>query len=261
MTNSAFDALPQALRRQARIETIAGVPTLLVQPTTPRPRRGWPMLVWMHGRTARKELDPGRYLRLMRSGIGVCAVDLPGHGDRSDPALHDSNRVLDIVLHMRDELDAVTLGAIEALDIDASRVAVGGMSAGGMAAIARLCTKHRFRAALLLATTGDWTSLSAWSAMTQSQRALIADINPLGHLDAWRPIPVLAVHCTADTWIPWPAQRRFLQAVAARGEDNLVEVKQFHETGAPFEHVGFGRYAAHVKEDERAFLVRTLTQT
>jgi len=34
----------------------------------------------MHGRTANKELDPGRYLRLIRAGIAVCAIDLPGHG-------------------------------------------------------------------------------------------------------------------------------------------------------------------------------------
>ena len=258
MTHSAFDALPQGLRRQARVETIAGVPTLLVAPTTPRPERGWPMLVWMHGRTARKELDPGRYLRLMRSGIAVCAIDLPGHGDRSDPALHDSSGVIDIVMQMRDELDPVTLGAIESLDIDGSRIAIGGMSAGGMAAIARLCRPHRFRAAMMLATTGDWTSLAAWSSMDTPQRAHLELANPIEHLSHWRPIPVLGVHCRADAWIPWTGQQRFLQAISSLGPPGLVKVEQFEETGAPFEHVGFGRYAAHVKEAERAFLVDTL---
>jgi dienelactone hydrolase len=216
------------------------------------------MLVWMHGRTARKELDPGRYLRLMRSGIAVCAVDLPGHGDRMDEALHGSNRVLDIVLQMRNELDGVTLGAIEALGVDSSRVALGGMSAGGMAAIARLCSAHRFRSAMLQATTGDWTCLEAWTAMHAQSQGAIVELNPIAHLDNWRPLPVLAVHSETDAWISWPHQQRFLQAVAARGETGLVQVQRFKETGAPFEHVGFGRYAAQVKEDERAFLVETL---
>ena len=121
----------------------------------------------------------------------------------------DSNRVLDIVLQMRDELDHITLGAIEALDVDASRVAIGGMSAGGMAAIARLCRPHRFRGAILLATTGDWASLAARPNMDAPQQDDLDRLSPMSQLAHWRPIPVLAVHCQGDAWIPWAGSSGF----------------------------------------------------
>ncbi|MBT4768842.1 MAG: hypothetical protein HOO04_10850, partial [Phycisphaerae bacterium] len=88
-----FDALPSALRKQGRLAHCGAVPTLLIQAeevnTAPPP-----LLLWIHGRTAFKELDPGRYLRLMRRGISVCAIDLPGHGERLDPRLHKPAHIM-----------------------------------------------------------------------------------------------------------------------------------------------------------------------
>ena len=258
MTNTAFEALPQAIRRTARIEQLADIPCLLIPPQGGASPTGAPMLLWLHGRTACKELDPGRYLRLMRSGIAVCAVDLPGHGERHGAHMDDPARVVDIVLQMADEIDAVTWAAIDALGVNADRVALGGMSAGGMAAIARLCLPHRFRALTLEATSGDWSSLASWSHLDDQARALATERDPIRHLEGWRPLPVLAVHARGDQWIPWSGQQRFLELLRTRG--CAVQTEVFDETGALHEHVGFGRYAAQVKETQRAFLVNTLQE-
>ena len=256
--NPVFEDLPQAIRRTARIEHLAEVPCLLIPAHAEAPKTGAPMLLWMHGRTASKEVDPGRYLRMMRSGIAVCAVDLPGHGERHAAHMNDPARVVDIVLQMVDEIDAVTWAAIDALGVNPDRVALGGMSAGGMAAIARLCLPHRFRALTLEATSGDWSSLASWSQLDEQARAKAMERDPIRHLDGWRPLPVLAAHARGDQWIPWSGQQRFLELLRTRG--CAVQTEVFDETGALHEHVGFGRYAAQVKETQRDFLVHALQE-
>src|SRR5262245_11172372 len=77
-----FSQMPSALRANARWQRLgpSDIPALLVHPDWNSGQPA-PMVLWMHGRTVNKELDPGRYLRWMRAGIGACAVDLPGHGE------------------------------------------------------------------------------------------------------------------------------------------------------------------------------------
>ena len=96
------------LRDRARWQRFgsSGVPALLAHPD-------WdtgelvPVVIWMHGRTANKELDPGRYLRWIRAGIGVCAVDLPGHGERFDASQQEPEAALDVILQLQNNLDRV----------------------------------------------------------------------------------------------------------------------------------------------------------
>ena len=256
MTTAAWDALPQGIRRVARTTAIGDVPCLLIPAESSTPHRKAPLLVWMHGRTANKELDPGRYLRVMRSGINICAVDLPGHGERYEDDMDAPARVVDIVLQMSAEIDTVTLGALDALQADAGNVAIGGMSAGGMAAIHRLCSVHQFKAAVLEATTGDWSNLASWSHLDDAARTRATQADPMRQIATWRPIPVCAVHSRGDQWIPFAGQQRFFEQLRMRGGD--IHLHAFQDTGAPHEHVGFGRYAAQVKELERDFLARTL---
>jgi alpha-beta hydrolase superfamily lysophospholipase len=249
-----FDALPSSLRARAQLDQFGPVPVLLAspEPTSDPP----PLLVWLHGRTANKELDPGRYLRCIRAGIAVCAMDLPGHGDRGDVALQTPERVIDVVLQAADEIDAVVLTAIDRLGADARRVAIGGMSAGGMASIARLLRPHRFAAACLEATSGDWASLPMVSHASRPDRERIIANDPVTHLNAWRSIPVLAIHAKLDQWIPMQPQWRFLDAIAARGPSSLIERVVYDRTGAPGEHAGFGSHAADAKAAQIEFLRR-----
>jgi hypothetical protein len=94
-------ALPSALRAASRSTRLSDhdVPALLAHPDWEGGERV-PLVLWMHGRTVTKEIDPGRYLRWIRAGIGACAVDLPGHGERFDAALQEPERTLDVVLGM-----------------------------------------------------------------------------------------------------------------------------------------------------------------
>jgi pimeloyl-ACP methyl ester carboxylesterase len=147
--------LPASVRERARFETLAGVPALVVHPgfaadgcMHPGIEGGRaPVLLWMHGRTANKELDPGRFLRLVRAGIATVSVDLPGHGARLDEALQQPERTLEFVERMAGEIDAVVEAMLATGWFDDTRIAIGGMSAGGMAALIRLCRAHPFRAA------------------------------------------------------------------------------------------------------------------
>jgi pimeloyl-ACP methyl ester carboxylesterase len=211
----------------------------------------------MHGRTATKELDPGRYLRLARAGIGSCAIDLPGHGERGSEAGMRAEAVLDNIEQAALEIDDV-VNALGRRNFDLDRMAIGGMSMGGMVTLVRLCRPHRFRATVLEATSGNWR--------VQHQRQFFdhesADrLDPIRHLDRWREIPVLAVHSRADEWVDFDGQSAFLDEVrrrAARPED--VELMALDETGAPYEHLGFGRRTNEVKNREVEFLSRHLAE-
>ncbi|MFM7051032.1 MAG: alpha/beta hydrolase family protein, partial [Planctomycetota bacterium] len=232
-------ALPASVREKSRVERLAGVPALVVHPSFGEGGDGAPApaLVWMHGRTASKELDPGRFLRLVRAGIATVSLDLPGHGERHDDLLQQPERTLAAVEQMAGEIDGVVESMRASGLFRMDRLALGGMSAGGMAALVRLCSPHGFRAACVECTTGSF----AWQrhrAMYEPQRA--ARLDPIAHLDAWRPIPLLVLHNELDAWIAADGQREFAEAVRARGPAGLVEMHVYGETGAPHEHAGFG---------------------
>jgi alpha-beta hydrolase superfamily lysophospholipase len=253
--------LPQSVLALSRHALLGdGVPALLVHPhldrDAGRASRPAPVLVWMHGRTVSKELDPGRYLRLARAGIASCALDLPGHGERFDAELQDPARTLEVVERMAAELDAVVADLERSGEHAGCRRAVGGMSAGGMAALVRLTRPHAFDAALLECTTGSWR----W----QRSRAMfdpvrVAAMDPIEHLAGWRDIPLLALHNQGDEWVPVDGQREFVEAVRARSaRPDTVRMAEFAATGAPQEHAGFGRCAPEAKERATRFLAETL---
>jgi alpha-beta hydrolase superfamily lysophospholipase len=257
--------LPASVREKSCAMVLAGVPALVVHPAfdtrvdaaSGRVLHGdrAPVLLWMHGRTANKELDPGRYLRLVRAGIATVAVDLPGHGARMDDALQQPERTLELVERMVGEIDPIIEAMCATGWFDHSRLAIGGMSAGGMAALIRLCAAHPFRAACVECTTGS-LSWQRNRAMFDPPRA--ARLDPIQHLDAWRALPLLVLHNTLDAWVAVEGQREFVEALRARGVANAVEMHEFSETGAPHEHAGFGRFGGDAKDRLTNFLVKHL---
>ncbi|HMN95952.1 MAG TPA: alpha/beta fold hydrolase [Phycisphaerales bacterium] len=216
----------------------------------------------MHGRTVSKEIDPGRYLRWLRAGIVTCAVDLPGHGERFEESLQRQESTLEVVERMVEEIDGVVAALEEIAPIDPARIAIGGMSAGGMAAIVRLCREHRFACASVEATTGSWR----WQShrpMWDAERA--TRLNPIEHLGGWRDIPFQALHALHDEWVAAEGQREFLDALRRRagGPDGAsrIEFVLFEErTGAPFEHAGFGRLSAVAKDAQLRWFRRWLLE-
>lgn len=221
----------------------------------------------MHGRTVTKEIDPGRYLRWVRAGIVACAVDLPGHGERFEARLQTPEATLEVVEQMVQEIDGVTEalrahllheGPAGAGD-SAPRLSlgIGGMSAGGMVAMARLCRRHPFVAASVEASTGSWRRQSHRAMWDQAR----ADrLDPIEHLESWREIPFQAIHARHDEWVNVDGQREFIESLRARAaQPGQIEFEVFEErTGAPFEHAGFGRFGAKAKDLQTQFWQRRL---
>lgn len=286
--NARFADLPAALRARSITTRLAGVPALLAHPdegwmpgmsgtdcseqqsvariVTPRP-----VVMWMHGRTVNKELDPGRYLRWVRAGLAACAVDLPGHGERFVEEQQGSDATLDVVEQMAGEIDSVVDalgGARWRGTFDTTRMAIGGMSAGGMATLIRLSRPHSFRCASVESTAGDFLMMSRFEAFfTRGGRDPAGEaarrLNPAEHVGEWRPTPLLALHSDADEWVPVGAIRSLIDSLRAeyrrRGADPaMVDLKTWKRTGAPYEHAGFGRVASEAKDVQLEFLRRWL---
>lgn len=262
-----FDAMPSSLRANARLERFGDIPVLLAHPTWDTPAG---TVLWLHGRTVSKELDPGRYLRWIRAGLGVCAIDLPGHGERFDARLQRPRATLEVLAQAVGEFDQIVAALAEPRFggvFDGSRLGIGGMSAGGMAALRRLCDPHPFKAASVEGTTGWLGELyhptlagnpgTPWGI--DHPPAAIEPVDPMAHLATFEPIPLLALHSQADEIVPWASQRAFLDRLADHYRDlgadpGLIEVHTWEQTGAPREHAGFGRVSAQAKSLQVEFL-------
>lgn len=252
--------MPSSLKSQSRWERLssADVPTLLVQPDW-NAASAHPTVLWMHGRTACKELDSGRYLRWMRAGFAVCTVDLPGHGERKDEVLQEPARTLDVVTQMAEEIDQIVASLPSHGPFDTKRIAIGGISAGGMATLLRLCRPHGFQCATVEATSGSWTHQRQRDMFRNLDDAQIATLDPSQHFEQWREIPLQAIHSRLDEWMSIDGQTAFIESLRQQYQyPDQIEFIVYDQTGAPYEHIGFGRKAADAKNRQTAFLKRHL---
>ncbi|MBC8522742.1 prolyl oligopeptidase family serine peptidase [PVC group bacterium] len=253
--STRLDQLPGRLRKMTTFERFSEVPALLVRKDdVPRP-----FLLWIHGRTANKELDPGRYLRYVRRGINICAVDLPGHGERFVKEMQDPEAAFEVVQQMSAEVDGVISSLDEFTSFDLNHAAIGGMSAGGMATILRLVKPHSFKGAILEATMGQWRTQRRRKMFNRLSDEQFTALNPADHLQDWAEIPILVFHSRHDEWVPYNAQEEFISRLKQKYSDSdQIEFVAFDHTGAPKEHMGFGRQSAFVKEIQVEFLARAL---
>ncbi len=234
----------------------SGIPAMVAHPD-------WesrvPVVIWMHGRTASKELDAGRYLRWVRHGFGACAIDLPWHGERADAAYHSAEHTMELLDRAVPEIDEVVAAlrsdAFSAV-FDGERLGIGGMSAGGMTALRRLCDDHPFRCAAVEGALGSFGERPEYADRHRPE--LLEKLDPITHLDTWRPIPFLALHSEADEMVPFSGIRVFVEALhgrysAAGADPGLARLRSWPETGAASEHIGFGRYSNDAKNEQLAF--------
>jgi alpha-beta hydrolase superfamily lysophospholipase len=265
-----FAKLPTSLAEKARSVRLgrdAHIPALLIHPD-------WiscvPTVIWMHGRTAYKEIDAGRFVRWMKAGFAAVSIDLPGHGERRDPRESDASAAIDILAAVIPEIDQVVESLADpvwqnAFDLD--RMGVGGMSLGGMATLRRLCDPHHFLCAAVECTTGDLTGLYAetgphpWGTTYPPQ--VVAPFDAQLHLGGFAPIPLLSLHSEADRIVPAALQRNFLDRLRAHytaqgASPDLIEFHTWPTTGAPHEHSGFGRVGNDAKNLQTDFLIRRL---
>ncbi|MBT5657222.1 MAG: prolyl oligopeptidase family serine peptidase, partial [Phycisphaerae bacterium] len=143
---------------------------------------------------------------------------------------------------------------------DPKRVAIGGMSAGGMVTCSRLCRPHLFAAAALESTSGNWSELPMLDVVDAQAAERIAESDPMHHLNHWRPLPLIAIHARLDTWVPFAGQWRFLDALEALGPPSLITRVAYERTGAPGEHAGFGTMSSDAKDRHADFLAQQLLQ-
>jgi alpha-beta hydrolase superfamily lysophospholipase len=264
-----FAMFPRALSEKSQLTSLADVPALIAHPDWKTPA---PVMLWMHGRTVSKELDAGRYLRWIRAGMAAVSVDLPGHGERPGPKLHSPDDTPHVLARMVREIDLV-IQALRNRDdaylFDFNRIGIGGMSAGGMATLRRLSYDHTFICAAVESTTGWLAELYEPTLSTgrpwpsTHDASAIENIDPMQHLDGFRPIPLLALHSESDEIVPIGGMRAFLDALRERYESaqtdpEIIELKSWPTTGAPSEHAGFGKMASEAKSLQVEFLVRHL---
>lgn len=189
------------------------VPALLLLPRAEAPVPG---VLLLHGYTSRKEhMADGVGRALLEEGIASLAIDLPLHGDRSDPLQLQSARnplaVLSLWrLALREAALAVRyLGARE--EVDGDRMAVAGYSLGSFLTVALAAQEPRLRA-VALAAGGD---LPAGTPLAAVARA-VAD--PARAVRKLKGRPLLMVHGRWDRTVR-PEQAERLYAAAAEPKE------------------------------------------
>ena len=71
---------------------------------------------------------------------------------------------------------------------------------------------------------------------------------------------MLVLHSEADEMVPWEVQRRFVEELRGKypaGGPELT-VKTWATTGAPREHIGFGKFSNDAKNLQTEFFARAL---
>jgi len=169
----------------------------------------------------------------------------------AEQASHEVDHVLD---DLRDRHGDV---------FDFDRLGIGGMSAGGVVTLLRLCSDHPFLCASVEATIGDFEYLRGKPFYVEE---LVQRLNPVTRLDGWRPIPLLALHSEKDEWIPVDGMRSFVEALRnmydSHGVDpGMIRLKTWPETGAPYEHAGFGKVSNEAKNIQTDFFLEHLAGT
>ena len=164
------------------------------------------------------------------------------------------------------EIDGVLESLKDLGPIDMTRLAIGGMSAGGMVTLRRLCDRHPFKGACIEGTTGNLAGLyfpepgtptRVWPT-THSHKE-VSRVDPQERLEGFAPIPLLALHNEGDSMVPIAGQRVFLDELrghyqSKQADPGLIELRTFENTGAPGEHAGFGKFANDAKNLQLAFL-------
>ncbi|HEX2188071.1 MAG TPA: alpha/beta fold hydrolase [Longimicrobiaceae bacterium] len=186
------------------------VPAILLLPDADEPAPG---ALLLHGYSSRKEHMADNVGRaLLEEGIASLAVDLPLHGDRSDPLQAQSARnPLAMVRLWRTALKEARLATrylAARREVDGERLAAAGYSLGSFLAVAMAADEPRVRA-VVLAAGGDLPAGTPLAAVART----VAD--PLRAVRKLAPRPLLMVHGRDDRTVRADQAERLF---AAAGE-------------------------------------------
>ena len=112
------------------------------------------------------------------------------------------------------------------------------------------------QAMLMEASTGNWAAQAHRPMFQPLTPEALQSEDPMARLATWTPIPVLAQHSRLDEWIRFEGQCAFLEALREHNAGHPVDLQAYDRTGAPKEHIGFGKYGGQAKDLCRDFLLR-----
>lgn len=176
--------------------------------------RGWkagdpapPAVLHVHGNAGHVgwHIDFSEYLT--RQGFAVLIFDYRGYG-RSDLP----RRAL-----QREDLLIDTLAALDHLiarpDVDAKRVAIYGVSLGGVLALAAAAERQEVKAVVSIAAFASWRGIVSTHGTPLARVAVKRGLDAVDSIAALGQRPALLVHGSRDTVVP-PASGELLAAAA-----------------------------------------------
>ncbi|MEZ4362452.1 MAG: prolyl oligopeptidase family serine peptidase [Kofleriaceae bacterium] len=208
--------------------------TYTTVPPGPRPARGWPTVLWVHGGPWRRDSlqFDARHQWLADRGYAVLAVNFRGSAGLGKAFLNAGDGEWGRKMH-EDLLDAVD-DRVAAGIVDPARVAIAGGSYGGYAALVGMTfTPERFACGVSICGPSNLVSSQAekptyWAAVaelrarrigdprTPEGRALLAERSPLSRASAICR-PLLVAHGARDPRVRRAESDQLVAAAEQRG--------------------------------------------
>jgi uncharacterized protein len=165
---------------EIRRDEIKGVPVLFCHPEINQPK---PLILLSHGFTGNKGFWAPHLRQL--AGLGYCAVALDNraHGARSGASFHemafDGERLrLDVVRRlMKETADDIPLlidHFVKRPDVDASRIAMAGVSMGGFATFRAMVVDERITVGAPIIASPFWDDLPRGVAIADDDASRLA---------------------------------------------------------------------------------------
>jgi uncharacterized protein len=210
-----------------RLTVANHIPALMWRGKGDGPR---PLLVHMHGGGHTKwDVDPSTIEYVPSQGVTLLSFDLYMHGDRIPPEGKPQERTANRFITSMEMCARDLFTILDALHddpaIDIDRVGLRGYSHSANVALVAMGMNLPVRACLSIAGAGDLASLFAYLAhrvdmpsaeiaheMTR-ERDRFMHINPLHHVDAFPPRPIMMVHGLHDILAPFSAHFALYQAL------------------------------------------------
>jgi fermentation-respiration switch protein FrsA (DUF1100 family) len=191
----------------------------------------FPVLILMHGLGGNKEVMNPFALAAIPLGYATLALDAPAHGERANG--QSSNTLGADIETMRSLWQQGIIDYRRALDylstredIDTKRIALLGVSMGGMMGTLLAGCDERIRAAAILIAGGDYITIAETSVIPQAKlmqeaiqkigkekaREILTPIDPLTWAPKISPRPVLFVNGKKDLIIPLKSAEALIAA-------------------------------------------------
>lgn len=229
------------------------VPGLALRPTAGGP---FPLAIVLHGFRGSKEGMEGWCRDLAARGVFALAIDAHLHGERSVAGVFHGDRIAFLgeeytiwvhqtsIAHTVKDVPFVLDALARRPEVDATRVAAGGVSMGGAAAMVLAWREPRVRVvANIIGSVDFWWDVTKLPPGPKQQERkatygpriheLVASLDPMARVDRIPPKAVLLLNGGRDEFIDIESVRRFVAILAplyGEASDKLRFV-QFPEAG------------------------------